>query len=204
MTDLTLLLPKHLENMQLPAPELYNYYSDLEERIFWLDDEISTYSLEMAKQILMWNREDKDIPIEERQPIRLVFFSPGGDLDASNALIDVIKLSKTPIWGFNVGQCASGAAFIYLACHKRFMTKKAYFLFHQGSGSFSGTFQEVCSQLESYQIQIQELTQFMIDHTNYTTEEVEDNIIGEWFVYATEALEKGVCDEIMNDVSNLL
>ena len=77
-------------------------------------------------------------------------------------------------------------------------------LFHQGSGAFQGTFQEVCSQIEDYQTSVGELMDFMVEHTKYTEEEVGEKIIGEWYVRKDEALEKGVCDEIITDITTLL
>lgn len=204
--NITLTIPDSVENLQLPNPELLTYYNELENRIFWIDDEITDYSLELGRKILQWNREDEifNIKVKDRKPIKLCFFSPGGDLDVNNTLIDIIKLSKTPIWGINMGRCASAAAFIYLSCHKRFMLPQGYFLFHQGSGAFSGTFQEVCAQIEDYQTSIKQLMDFMLLNTNYTKEEIEEKIIGEWYVRKDEALKKGVCDKIITDITTLL
>lgn len=204
MEDLVLNIPHNLENLQLPNPELLTFYKGIKDRSFWIDNEIDDYSLEIARLILQWNKEDSDIEVENRLPIKLFFFSPGGDLDVNNTLIDVIKLSKTPVWGINMGKCASAAAFIYLSCHKRFMLPRGYFLFHQGSGAFQGTFQEVCSQIEDYQTSVGELMDFMVEHTKYTEEEIGEKIIGEWYVRKDEALEKGVCDEIITDITTLL
>ena len=81
-------IPKAVENMQLPDPGLLQYYQDLENRIVWLDTEVCVDCLYLIRYILKWNQEDKDLPIESRQPIRLLFFSPGGDLDVNNALVD--------------------------------------------------------------------------------------------------------------------
>ena len=61
------------------------------------------YLLNLVHYILKWNKEDEGKPIEERQPIKLMFFSPGGDLDINYTIIDVIHLSKTPIIGINIG-----------------------------------------------------------------------------------------------------
>lgn len=206
MENFTVTIPKNLENLQLPSPELLTYYEELEDRVFWIDDEVTDYSLELGRKILQWNREDEknNVKIEDRRPIKILFFSPGGDLDVNNTLIDVIKLSKTPIWGINMGRCASAAAFIYLSCHKRFMLPQGYFLFHQGSGTFSGTFQEVCAQIEDYQTSIEQLMDFMLKNTSYKKEEIENKIIGEWYVRKDEAVEKGVCDEVISDISILL
>ena len=103
MESMNIILPKEVANMQLPDPELRNFYVDLEHRTFWLDEEVTPYLLELIKYIISWNAEDAATPIELRQPIRIYFFSPGGDLDINYALIDTIKMSKTPIIGINIG-----------------------------------------------------------------------------------------------------
>ena len=203
MENMSIILPKEVANMQLPDPELRNFYVDLEHRTFWLDEEVTPYLLELIKYIISWNAEDAATPIELRQPIRIYFFSPGGDLDINYALIDTIKMSKTPIYGINIGQCASAAAYIFLSCHKRFMLPHAYFIFHQGSGTISGTFEQICAQMEDYQNQVEELSGFMLEHTDYSNEEVANKIVGEWYVRKDEAVQKGVVHEIINDISML-
>jgi len=203
MESMSIILPKEVANMQLPDPELRNFYVDLEHRTFWLDEEVTPYLLELIKYIINWNAEDAATPVEKRQPIRIYFFSPGGDLDINYALIDTIKMSKTPIIGINIGQCASAAAYIYLSCHKRYMLPHAYFIFHQGSGAISGTFEQICAQMEDYQNQVEELSGFMLEHTDYSEEEVANKIVGEWYVRKDEAIEKGVAHKVINDISIL-
>lgn len=200
-----IIIPKAVENCQLPDPELRNYYVDLENRIFWLDEEVTPFLLELIKYIVRWNADDEkwNVPVEDRKPIRIYFFSPGGDLDINYALIDTIKMSKTPIIGINIGQCASAAAYIFLSCHKRYMLPHAYFIFHQGSGTISGTFEQICAQMEDYQNQVEELSGFMLEHTTYSEEEVANKIVGEWYVRKDEAIEKGVAHKVINDISML-
>lgn len=203
METMSIILPKEVANMQLPDPELRNFYVDLEHRTFWLDEEVTPYLLELIKYIIGWNAEDAATPVEKRQPIRIYFFSPGGDLDINYALIDTIKMSVTPIIGINIGQCASAAAYIYLSCHRRYMLPHAYFIFHQGSGTISGTFEQICAQMEDYQNQVEELSGFMLEHTDYSEEEVANKIVGEWYVRKDEAIEKGVAHKVINDISML-
>lgn len=204
LDSITLNIPKTVSNLQLPDPELMTYYKDLDNRVLWIDDEINEYSLEYARLILKWNKEDKRKNPKKRKPIKLLFFSPGGDLDVNNTLIDVIKLSKTPVWGINMGRCASAAAFIFLSCHKRFMLPNGYFLFHQGSGTFSGSYLEVCAQMQDYQVSVSRLSDLISTYTNYTRQEIEENICGEWYVRSCEALAKGVVHEIINDINVLI
>lgn len=203
MESMNIILPKEVANMQLPDPELRNFYVDLEHRTFWLDEEVTPYLLELVKYIVRWNAEDSCTPIERRKPIRIYFFSPGGDLDINYALIDTIKMSKTPIIGINIGQCASAAAYIFLSCHKRYMLPHAYFILHQGSGTLSGTFEQICAQMEDYQKQVEELASFVLEHTTYTEEAVAEKIVGEWYIRKDEALENGVVHDIVTDVSML-
>lgn len=193
-----------IENVQLPTPELLTFYKDKERRCLWIDDEINNLSLEICRLIIQWNREDENQPISNRTPIKLFFFSPGGDLDVNYTIIDTIKMSKTPVYGINMGSCCSAAAYIYLACHKRFMLPHSYFLFHQGSSQMSGTYGEIVAAMEAYQSQVNELSSFMKERTNYTLDEITDNIVGEWYVRKDEAIEKGVCHQIVDDIAILL
>lgn len=204
MNDVTVVIPQEIENLTLPNPELLTYYKDLEKRSFWLEDEVTEHTLEIIRKIIEWNREDEGKEPIDRTPIKIFFFSPGGDLDVNYALIDTIRMSKTPVYGINVGRCCSAAAYIYLSCHKRYMLPHSYFVFHQGSGHFQGSYAEIISQMEDYQGQVDELAKFMKDRTLYTEDEITENIVTEWYVRKDDALEKGVAHELINDISVIL
>ena len=199
MNDLSdiVVIPNGLDDLILPNPQQLDYYLGLKERELWITNEIDTDTLDIVRKILQWNRDDMGIDPNLRKPIKIFFFSNGGDLDVNNTLTNIIDISCTPVWGINMGRCMSAAAFIYLACHKRFMLPDSYFLFHQGSGAFSGSFGEVAAQMEDYAGQVNDLTHYMVKHTNYAAEEVENKISGEWYVRQKEAIEKGVCHEVL-------
>ena len=203
--ELNITLPKNIENLQLPSPELVTYYCNLENRVLWLDSEIDDYWLEFSRKIIEWNREDKDIPIDQRKPIRLMFFSYGGSLDVNNTLIDTIKLSKTPVYGINVGQACSAGCFIYLACHKRFAFPNATFLVHQGSTEgISGTYNEVVSYIMEYQRKIGELIVYLKENTKIPDDILEEKIDTEWFISAKEAVQYGMCEKIIESLDEVL
>ena len=84
------------------------------------------------------------------------------------------------------------------------MMSHSYFVFHQGSSQLSGNYNEVVAIMNDYQGQVAELSNLMKERTLYTEEEIMDNIVTEWYVRKEEALEKGVCHEIINDISVLL
>lgn len=200
---LNLLIPEKLENLQLPAPELLNYYKNLEHRILWLDADVDDFFLEFGKYIVMWNQEDAGKPAEERVPIKLFFFSPGGSLHINNAMIDIIKTSKTKVIGVNMGMAYSAGCFIYLACHERLAMPNATYLIHKGGAEFHGTYDEIASQMEEYSRQIADLEAYVMENTKITQEILDDKFGTEWYITATEAVELGMCDKIVDDIDQL-
>ena len=201
-----ILIPESAENLQLPAPELITFYKNLENRVIWLDSEVDELFLEYARYIIDFNRDDKDIPVEDREPVKLMIMSPGGSLAIQNLLVDVIKLSKTPVHGYNMGMADSAACFIFMACHKRFAMPKSSFLLHKGSTSnMSGTYDQVAAEMDEYKRLIGELATFILDNSKIPEETLVRNLGGEWYVTAKQAHEEyGFVDEIITDISMLL
>ena len=191
-------------NLQLADPSLVNYYSDLENRVYWLNDEISNYTFDLIQYIVRWNREDKGTPIRQRKPIRIIIDCAGGALSVSETLSNIIKMSKTPVYGIALGFVASGASVIYLSCHKKFALPNSVFVLHKGSCSgVSGTYDEIVSFARDYEKQIEMLMKFYIEHTKYTEEEIEENIQTDWYIRIDEALEKGLVDEVITNIDTL-
>ena len=199
-------IPSNLENLQLPSPELLMYYKNLNNRVIWLDTEVDAMWLEYERQIIEWNREDKGIPVEQRKPIKLMFFSYGGQIDINYSFIDLIQKSKTPIWGVNMGQACSAACFIFIACHKRFAMPRSSFLIHQGGvdGGFSGTYEQVVAAIMEYQRQMDELGKHLIEYTKITQEILDERFASEWYLTALDAVELGVADKIIEDIDEIM
>ena len=203
---LDISIPQNVENMQLPNPELLTFYKNFEDRTLWIDDEINDYSIEYAKYIMQWNKEDKDAGIKpkDRKLIKLLFFSPGGDLNVNNMLVDTISLSVTPVIGINCGMAASAGCFIYLSCHKRYTLPNAQFLIHQGAGSFEGTYDIVVSAIMNYQREIENLGKFVLSRTNIPEDVFYENFATDWYLDANEALEYGLCEKIIESLDEII
>lgn len=188
-------------NLQLADPSLVNFYSDLENRIYWMSDEINNYTFDLVQYIIRWNQEDKGIPVEQRKPIRIIIDCPGGHLSVSETVSNIIKMSKTPVYGIALGYVASGATVIYLSCHKKFALPNSVFVLHKGSCSgVSGTYDEIVAFAKDYEKQMETLIDFYITNTKYTEEEIEENIQTDWYIRTEEALEKGIVDELVTDI----
>jgi ATP-dependent Clp protease protease subunit len=198
------MLPESIENLNLPDPSLVTYYRNLEQRKIWLDSALDINWLEYGRMIMEWNREDKGLPVEDRVPIKLYFFSPGGDLDINNFFIDVIKLSKTPIFGINVGIAFSGGAFTYLACHKRYVFPYGSFLLHKGSAEgISGTAQQIEEYANQYKKQIKALKDYLIER-GLPKKLVDSKMRGEWYIDANEAVELGIAHGVVSDMDDII
>ena len=188
-------------NLSLADPSLVNFYSDLQNRTYWLVEEIGEDSLDLVQYITRWNREDKDKPISERTPIRIIIDCGGGSLSVSETLSNIIKMSKTPVYGIALGYVASGASVVFLSCHKRYALPNTVFVLHKGScNGVSGTYDEIVSFARDYEKQIEMLMNFYIENTQYTEEEIEENIQTDWYIRMDEAIGKGLVDELINDI----
>lgn len=205
-TLLDIAIPKDVENLHLPDPSLLQFYKNYDNRILWIDDEITEMTLEYAKMIMQWNFEDKQsaIPIEDRKPIKIIFFSPGGDLEVNNCLIDTIQLSTTKIIGINAGVAASSGCFIYLACHERYTFPTAEFLLHKGSGRFEGTYTDVVAALMNYQRQISELGDFVLSRTEIPQDLFEANFDTDWYLSADEAIQYKVAHKVITSLDEVI
>ena len=199
--EITFPVMPQTANWQLADPSLVNFYSDLENRTYWLSDEINNYTFDLVQYIVRWNREDKDIPVGQRKPIRIIIDCPGGHLSVSETVSNIIKMSKTPVYGIALGYVASGATVIYLSCHKKFALPNSVFVLHKGSCSgVSGTYDEIVAFARDYEKQMETLINFYIDNTNYTEEEIEENIQTDLYIRTGEALEKGIVDKLVTDI----
>ena len=204
LENILLDIPEDISNMQLPNPGLLQIFQDIKERILWVDSEFTDGTLAFIKYIIYYNRLDKDIPVEERKPIKLFFASPGGDLDVKNALASVIDLSKTPVYGYAIGQVASAAAFTFLHCHKRFALDSSVFLFHKGSSMFGGNATDTLAFYDDYKQEINRLTKEITSYSTYTEEEVETNMKQDWYIRTPEALDHGIIDGVIDNIDILL
>lgn len=192
------------EDMVLPNPEVYEFYDGIRNRMLYLDNDVeSELILEMQKYIISWNREDKDIPIEQRKPIKIMIFSPGGDVISMYNLIDIILLSKTPVYTYNIGMAYSAAFDILLAGHKRYCLPRSRALFHGGSAAFSGTATQVNDQSDNYKKIQKESEDWVLERTKITKAQFSKKKRNEWYFTASEQVEYGIVDTIITDITDL-
>lgn len=201
---LVLKLPEQA-NLMLPAPEIINFYNNLNDRTYWLTSEVDESLLELAQYIVQWNKEDELLPVESRKPIRLVINSPGGSIDVEETIVSFIKASKTPIYGIAIGCVASAATLIYLSCDKKFALTNSYLILHRGSvQNVSGNYSEVQNAMEDYKFQIQQLEEFYVKHTEIPKEVIKEKLGSDWYIRGEELIQYGLVDEWITDLDVFL
>lgn len=180
--------------------EEFFYVQDLKQRKYFLIDEISQSTVaDIVRHILQINREDAGIPPEERKPILLYLDTYGGEEAAGFQLIDAIQASKTPVYTINTGVWFSMGFLIGIAGHKRFATKHAKFLMHDGSCGIFDSTSKVRDQIEFNNRVEQRIKQYVLECSNITAKEYDKNTRVEWYMFASEAKEKGFIDAIIGE-----
>lgn len=171
---------------------------DLKNRKLYLNSSIDLCSVEeVVKHIIRYNMEDSGISVEDRKPIMLYITSPGGDVYAGFELIDVITNSKTPVYTINLGYQFSMGFLLGLSGHKRFATKHAKFLWHDGTSGALNSSAKVRDEIEFQSRNEDRVRQFILEHTKIDPELYDSKLRVEWYMFADEAKELGVVDYIV-------
>lgn len=112
---------------------------------------------EIGELIMEYNRQDKGIPVDEREKIVVLINSYGGDLESTYATIAIMELSKTPIITVNMNCAYSAAGLLLLAGHKRYCMPRSQMLIHSGSASgISGNYEDVQENAKSYKKMVEQ------------------------------------------------
>lgn len=189
-------------NFELPDPNLMEFYQNIKERKFWIGD-VTSELLLVSKLIMRYNIIDKDIPVEQRKPIKLFIYSYGGDGNACLSIIDAIKLSKTPVYTYNMGQALSAGFLILISGHKRFCMKNSTALLHSGSGGAQGTYEAVEAQTKDYRHFIDVTRQIVLNSTKIDLKLLNKKKTSEWYIYADEQQKLGIVDQIIESIEEL-
>lgn len=175
-----------------------------EERLFYLSDDIDSQTIgRMAFNLLFLLQSDDEKEAKEkdfvRKPIRIYINSFGGSIYDMWALIDIMLNSKTPIHTYCTGYAMSAACKIFLAGHKRFVSKHATLLYHQMSCWRGGKYQDLVedrAEMDWLQTAIEE---YVLSRTKLSEEEMhkirEKKI--DFYIHAEDAVRLGFADEII-------
>lgn len=176
------------------------HLKDLKRRRLTLNTDISQDSVhEIVRHILQYNRDDIMLRPEDREPIILYVCSNGGEVDSGFELVDVIKCSVTPVYTVNFGYQYSMGFLIGLAGHKRFATKNAKYLIHDGSSFIYGSGSKVEDQLEFNKKVNRRVKEYILANSRISEGEYDSRLRDEWYMFADDAKERGITDFIIGE-----
>ena len=181
--------------------DLINLDSSLKREVYLYDIAPGT-GPSIDGYIRFWNEYDEEhnIPVEEREPIKLYIDSCGGSLTDTFTIIDAIKLSKTPVWTINMGCAYSGGFFTFISGHKRIAYPHSSFLFHEGSTGTSGTSSQFENYTAFYKRQLEQLKNIVLENTSITQEEYQDIKKDDIWYSVEDGIEKGFIDEVAKEL----
>ena len=170
----------------------------LQERKIILNDNIDDGVIEnVCLMIMKWNKDDKYLPEDERQPIYIYINSDGGEMIAGSQVLSSITTSTTPVITVGFGKCASMASYILAAGHERYCFENTVVLYHDGQTGYVSSSNKGKDIQKFYDNLDVRMTKFMVEHTNMTEDFLEEIKDREYYMFADEAKEKGIVDKII-------
>lgn len=196
-------IPQAVANLQLPDPDLRNYYRDEEDRVFWLDDAVGDCATDLIKMIVRCNKEDKGIDPADRKPIKIFIDSPGGDVTFMWSIIRAIEISKTPVWTINYCTAYSAAAEILASGHVRLAFPGSHVMIHLGSCAYMGDAATVEATKKYFDALAKKTVDHLLERTKIEPKMFKKKTTTDWFLDENEALKNGVIDKIITDFDEI-
>ena len=203
MNGILVGVAESIANLQLPDPDLRDYYRDEEDRVFWLDDAVGDCATDLIKMIIRCNKEDKGKSIEDRKPIKIFIDSPGGDVTFMWSVIKMIEISKTPVWTINYCTAYSAAAEILASGHKRFAMPGSHVMIHLGSCAYAGDAANVEATKKYFDALSKKTVDHLLERTNIEPKMFKKKTMTDWFLNEDDALKNGIVDKIITDFDEI-
>ena len=161
---------------------------------------MSDVTQESMKPLIDWIIAENFNKENKKKELTLGICSPGGDLNACFALIDIMKGSKIPIRTIGMGMIASCGLLMFISGTKgrRVLTPNTSILSHQYSWGSFGKEHELFAAVKEFDL----TTQRMITHykkcTGLSEKDIRKYLLPpeDMWLSAKEAKKLGLCDSI--------
>jgi ATP-dependent Clp protease protease subunit len=183
----------------------YNYKLNIYDHgIFILSDEIThvntTDAIEFILECNLLAKKDRF------QNITLIINSPGGDLTAAFALIDIMQGSRIPVHTLGLGQISSAGLLIFMAGKKGFrtLTPNTSILSHQYAWGSYGKEHELVAVIKEFTLTGKRMLNHYMKCTGIPEKKVKEILMPSSDVYldATEAVKYNIADKVVNTYLN--
>ena len=166
------------------------------DRIVYLGEEVNnaTASVVIA-QLLFLEAQDPD------KDIYFYINSPGGSVTDGLAIYDTMNYIKCDVSTICVGMAASMGAFLLSsgAKGKRYALPNSTIMIHQPAAGTQGQITDMKLHLQYYEKNKERLNHILAANTGKTYEQIVADTERDNFMFAEEALEYGLFDEIVTN-----
>jgi ATP-dependent Clp protease protease subunit len=179
----------------------YNRYREmtleemlLENRVVFLVGEINHVSASRVIMQMLYLQS-----VKRDQDINLYINSPGGVVDDTLAIYDIMRFLTCDIATYCIGRAESGGAVVFMAGKKgkRYILPNAKVMIHQPFGGVYGQAADIEIQAEEILKTKQTLINVMARCTGQTTDRIQEDSERDRFFDAKAAVEYGLCDEVI-------
>jgi ATP-dependent Clp protease protease subunit len=172
----------------------------LENRVLFLGGEINHVSASrIIMQMLYLQSVKKDADIN------LYINSPGGVVDDTLAIYDIMRFLTCDVATYCIGRAESGGAVVFMAGKKgkRFILPNAKVMIHQPFGGVYGQAADIEIQAEEILKTKDTLIRVMAKCCGQPFERVREDSERDRFFDAKQAVEYGICDEVIEETSSV-
>ena len=174
----------------------YDIYSRLlKERIIFLLGQVEDHMANLVVAQLLY--------LESENPEKDIFMyinSPGGVVTSGLAIYDTMQFIKPDVSTLCLGQAASAAALLLCAGAegKRFALPNSRVMIHQPLGGYQGQATDIEIHARETMVVRQRLNAIMAHHSKKTPEQIMLDTERDNFMSATQAVEYGLVDKVLN------
>lgn len=156
-------------------------------------------NLASVKNAIEWIFES-NFSEERPELLNLLITSPGGDLNAAFALIDVMRGSAIPVRTIGLGQIASAGLMIFIAGAKgqRVLTPNTSILSHQYTWGAVGKEHELFATVKEFDLTTKKMIQHYRKCTGLNEKKIRETLLPPQDIWLSpeEAKELGLCDSV--------
>jgi ATP-dependent Clp protease protease subunit len=134
------------------------------------------------------------------KPLHMVINSPGGDLAAAFAIIDLMRSSAKPIYTWAVGEICSAGLMVFMAGKRgnRNISPNCHITSHQFSSNFEGKAHELMNAQRDWQMSITRVIAHYLACCDLSQQQIEQDLLPPHDVFLTpqQAVDMGIADSI--------
>jgi ATP-dependent Clp protease protease subunit len=148
---------------------------------------------------IIYEINEEDAKKTQKEPIKLIINSFGGELYSGLALVDVIDSSLTPVYTICHGSAMSMALVVFAAGHKRFASKYATFMYHEASYETDGKVLHHKQEIKEADRTDKICDAYFLSKTKFNAKQLKDirDKRSEWYFDVKVAHKYGLVDEIL-------